>query len=226
MKNKTVWRYGKKLLLCFGIVCVVGTAALLAVSGYIIQSARGRILTSEEAAGLQADCILVLGAGVHGGTPSPMLEDRLVQGLALYDRGASDRLLMSGDHGRADYDEVNVMKRFAVQADVPSECVFMDHAGFSTYESLYRARDIFQADRLIIVTQQYHLYRALYIAGQLGLDAWGVAADRTEYPGQELRETREVLARAKDFFYVYAAPKPACLGEVIPVSGNGDETND
>lgn len=106
-----------------------------------------------------------------------MLEDRLKQGIKLYELGASDRLLMSGDHGRKEYDEVNVMKKFAIDAGVPSEHIFMDHAGFSTYESLYRARDIFQADRIIIVTQKYHLYRAMYIAEKLGLEAYGVASD-------------------------------------------------
>lgn len=227
MKTRTFGRKLKKLPIFFGITCLVGAAALLAVNGFVIASTRGSIISPEDAAGRQADCILVLGAGVYNnGTPSPMLKDRLTQGLALYQMGASDRLLMSGDHGRAEYDEVNVMKGFAIEAGVPSQCVFMDHAGFSTYESLYRARDIFKADKLIIVTQKYHLYRALYIAKHLGLDACGVPADTVEYAGQQLRQAREVLARAKDFCNVLIAAKPAYLGEAIPVSGNGDATND
>ena len=78
---------------------------------------------------------------------------------------------MSGDHGQIEYDEVNTMKQVAIDAGVPSNDIFMDHAGFSTYESIYRAKEIFEADKLIIVSQEYHLYRALYIAKQLGIES-------------------------------------------------------
>ena len=155
-----------------------------------------------------------------------MLEDRLLQGIELYENGTSDRLLMSGDHSRKDYDEVNVMKQFAIDRGINSEHSFMDHAGFSTYESLYRARDVFLADRIIIVTQKYHLYRALYIAEKLGIEAYGVASDPRQYVGQEIRDLREILARVKDFFTVIFKPEPTYLGEAIPIDGNGDLTND
>lgn len=195
---------------------------------YMKTSVRSQLLTADEAAELEGvDCILVLGAGVWSDNrPSAMLEDRLLVGYELYLKGVSNRLLMSGDHGRKDYDEVNVMKQFAIEAGIPSTDIFMDHAGFSTYESMYRARDVFQADKLVIVTQKYHLYRALYIAKSLGIDAYGVASDPRVYAGQNYREFREVLARAKDFFYSLLEPKPTYLGETIPVSGNGDITND
>ncbi len=199
----------------------------LAINAYVKFSAKSRIISPHDAAKLNADCILVLGAGVYAdGTPSPMLKDRLLQGIDLYFAGASDRLLMSGDHGRKDYDEVNTMKQFAIEKGVPSEKIFMDHAGFSTYESLYRARDVFLARKIIIVTQEYHLYRALYIADALGLDAYGVASDQRQYAGQEYRELREIAARVKDFFQAIVKPHPTFLGETIPVSGDGDVTND
>ena len=133
-------------------------------------------------------------------------------------------LLMSGDHSRETYDEVNAMKDYAVAAGVPSSDVFMDHAGFSTYESMYRARDVFEARRVIIVSQKYHLYRAVYDARALGLEAWGVAAEDIAYTGQWLRELREILARDKDVFYCWLKPQPTFLGEAIPVSGDGDAT--
>ncbi len=176
---------------------------------------------------LDADCILVLGAGVReGGKPSLMLSDRLNTSIALYEYDVCDRLLMSGDHGRVEYDEVNVMKSIAVEAGVPSEHVFMDHAGFSTYDSLYRAKHIFQAERVIIVTQQYHLYRALYIARSLGIEAIGVAAPGENYYGQTYREVREMAARTKDFLLTITKPEATIMGEAIPVSGDGNVTND
>ncbi|MDF2905896.1 MAG: hypothetical protein K0R34_1217 [Herbinix sp.] len=213
------------ILLCSG---VLGGLTLALLNVYIKSSVKSNILTPEEAMSLEeVDCILVLGAGVWSDNrPSAMLEDRLKLGAELYQSGTSSRLLMSGDHGRLQYDEVNVMKQYAVKKGIPSGNIFMDHAGFSTYESMYRARDIFEADKLVIVTQKYHLYRALYIADRLGIEAYGVASDPREYAGQNYRELREVLARAKDYFYCLLQPKPTYLGDAIPVSGDGDVTND
>ncbi len=218
--------YYKKLFLLFALMLLLMVIALLSINAYVKISANDRIISPDDASKMNADCILILGAGVIEGRPSLMLTDRLLQGIDLYKAGASDRLLMSGDHGRKDYDEVNTMKQFAMDKDIPSEHIFMDHAGFSTYESMYRARDIFKAEKIIIVTQEYHLYRALYIAKSLGLDAYGVAADSKQYAGQEYRELREIMARTKDFFNAIIQPLPTYLGEAIPVNGNGDLTND
>jgi vancomycin permeability regulator SanA len=217
-----------KLFLVLGCIGIFGVIALIGINAIVKTSTMELILTQEEASTLEeVDCILILGAGVwEGGRPSPMLEDRLLQGIELYETGISDKLLMSGDHGRKDYDEVNVMKQFAIDAGVPSEDIFMDHAGFSTYESMYRARDIFEADKVLLVTQGYHLYRAIYVAEELGLEVYGIASDPRLYAGQNYREAREVLARVKDFFYVMLKPEPTYLGDAIPVSGNGDITND
>lgn len=118
------------------------------------------------------------------------------------------------------------MKQFAIDRGVPSEDVFMDHAGFSTYETMYRAKEVFAAKRVIIVTQKYHLYRAVYIAEQLGLEAYGVDSDLQRYIKQPYYNAREILARDKDFVKVIFKPKPTYLGEVIPISGSGDLTND
>jgi len=224
MTNRLGWI--KKAIITIVGIAILGCITIITINIIVKASVGDRIIPPETAADVNADCILVLGAGVYNGMPTPMLHDRLMQGIVLYEMGASDKLLMSGDHGRKEYDEVNVMKKFAVDEGVPSENVFMDHAGFSTYESLYRARDIFQAKKLIIVTQEYHMYRALYIARALGLEAYGVASDPREYAGQSYREAREVLARVKDFFFALAKPKPTYLGESIPVHGNGDLTND
>lgn len=209
-------------------LAVLGLAAVLGINVHVKSVAGSRILTSDQAAELEdVDCILVLGCLVKGnGAPSDMLSDRLTRGIELYQLGVAPKLLMSGDHGRLDYDEVSAMKRCAVDAGIPSSDVFMDHAGFSTYESIYRAMAIFQAKKIIIVTQEYHLYRAIYIAEQLGLEAYGVASDYHTYWNQSARDFREVLARVKDFGTCIFKPEPTYLGEVIPISGDGNLTND
>ena len=217
------------ILLCSALSVVL--LGLLLVAGFnlaVIRSAEKHLLSVDKAVSLEdVDCILVLGCKVHGdGEPSDMLEDRLLRGLELYEMCAAPKLLMSGDHGQTDYDEVDSMKRFAVDRGVPSENVFMDHAGFSTYESMYRARDVFQAKKIIIVTQGYHLYRAVYIARALGLEAYGVDADLRNYSGQSGRDFREILARVKDFWTCVFQPEPTYLGLPIPISGDGNLTND
>lgn len=213
------------LLFCLGFL---GAAVLLGINAHVKGRTAERILSPAEAAALSdVDCVLVLGCFVQeNGVPSDMLADRLRRGVELYENGAAPKLLMSGDHGRSDYDEVAAMKQYAVDAGVASENVFMDHAGFSTYESLYRARDVFAVKRLIIVTQKYHLYRALYIAEELGLEACGVASDYHSYRGQSYRDIREILARNKDFIGCIFQPEPTFLGDVIPISGSGLLTHD
>lgn len=224
MKMKLFKKILRKIL-AVGILCAV---IVFGINGYVVQSTKKQILTPNDASALQnVDCILVLGCGVYAnGQPSAMLADRLKQSVALYQEGAAPKLLMSGDHGQTTYDEVNVMKQYALDAGVPSADVFMDHTGFSTYESIYRAKDIFQAKKIIIVTQKYHLHRALHIANALGLDSYGVSADYRSYRGQFVRDIREILARNKDFVTSITKPKPTYLGEAIPVYGDGNITND
>ena len=207
---------------------ILGAATLFGINGWVKHSVKEYILTQEQAAQLQnMDCILVLGCKVgSNGTPSHMLEDRLRRGVALYDLGAAPKLLMSGDHGTVQYDEVDAMKRYAVETGISSQDVFMDHAGFSTYESVYRAKAIFGVKRVIIVTQEYHLYRALMIARRMGLEAYGVASDYRSYVGQTSRDIREILARVKDFGMTVFWPEPTYLGEAIPISGSGELTHD
>lgn len=212
------------LALSLGVLAGIAAAA---VNIHIFNQTKDRIVPVGETADFSADCILVLGAGVRAdGTPSHMLTDRLLTGISLYETGASPKLLMSGDHGRQEYDEVNCMKDFAIEKGVPSEDIFMDHAGFSTYDSLYRAKEVFGAEKVVIVTQKYHLYRALYIAQSLGLEAVGVSADLRTYSGQRIRDLREILARTKDFAYTITKPHPIYLGEPISLTGSGDVTND
>ena len=216
------------LIVVFCVAALVGIYAL-SINAYMVNSTEDKILTAEESANLSdVDCILVLGAGVHGTTLSHMLEDRVKTGITLYELGSAPKILMSGDHGQDDYDEVNAMKNYAKEKGVPSEDIFMDHAGFSTYESIYRARDIFGCKKIIIISQKYHLYRAIYVAEYLGLEAYGVDSQLRPYAADTniYNTIREFLARNKEFIYVRLNPKPTYLGEVIPINGNGDVTND
>ncbi len=225
-ERSSVFIKKKRILVLLGIVLLLAVIIPLGVSSYVCASVKDQIITLDEAASLDADAILVLGARVwDSGQPSGVLKDRLITGVAAYEAGASDRLLMSGDHGQEDYDEVNAMKDYALEQGIPSENIFMDHAGFSTYENVYRARDIFQVQTVLIVTQEYHLYRALYIARALGLNAYGVAADLHSHSGMLRFDVREVLARFKDFIYTLIQPLPTYLGSVIPITGDGNTTN-
>ena len=217
----------KKVMIYIIIILIIMILILLAINLYVKQSTKKQIIENNDYSGLKdIDCIIILGAGIWGDKPSPMLEDRLLEGISLYEDNVSSKIIMSGDHGKEDYDEVNIMKNFAIEKGVPSENIFMDHAGFSSYESIYRAKEIFKAKKVVIVTQKYHLYRALYIANKLGLDAYGVGADPRQYVGAMYRELREILARNKDFVKCIFKPEPTYLGDTIPVSGNGDVTND
>lgn len=221
-------RIFRRILSIFLCLCILGITTLTVINAIVKGTAGDQILSSGEAAKLEdIDCILVLGCFVKGdGRPSDMLHDRLTRGVELYNLGAAPKLLMSGDHGRVEYDEVAAMKQFAIDQGIASENVFMDHAGFSTYESIYRAKEIFQADKILIVTQEYHLYRALYIANQLGVEAYGVSSDYHTYVGQFMRDLREVLARVKDCATCVFKPKPTYLGDAIPIFGDGNLTND
>ena len=221
----------RKLIKRFFIIAlclaVIGIGAIAGVNAFIFHTTSHKILSPEDATPIKADCIIVLGCQVRSdGTPSHMLSDRLDRGIALYKAGAAPKIIMSGDHGQKYYDEVNTMKQYAIDAGVPSEDIFMDHAGFSTYETVYRAKEIFGVKKAIIVTQQYHLYRALYIAESFDIESYGVSSDYRTYTGQFKREVREVLARCKDFLTTIIKPEPTFLGETIPVNGNGDITND
>jgi vancomycin permeability regulator SanA len=173
----------------------------------------------------RADCIIVLGAQVKAdGTPSKMLRDRLDEGIRLYEAGAAPKILMSGDDGQVEYNEVAAMAAYAEDAGVSKKDLFLDHAGFSTYESMYRAQYIFGVKRAIVVTQKYHEYRALYIGQRLGMDVRGVSAADINYAFQGFRDIREVMARDKDFLQCIFWPKPTYLGDKIDIKGDGRQT--
>ncbi len=222
---KTAKRIIKALLIAVLLAIVVSVGMNCAV----IFTARSGFTQIEELDGRRYDCILVLGAGLTpDGSPSSMLQERLDFAIDAYNAGCTDRLLMSGDHGSDDHDEVHAMKSYAAAHGVPENCILLDHAGFSTYESMYRARDIFGCEKILIITQEYHLYRAIYDARRLGLEADGVASDKFIYNPLLVAKNngREYLARCKDFIWCILQPEPTYLGEAIPINSDGSATED
>lgn len=213
-------------LLIFGC-CMFGFFAILEINFYVIHETKEQIVTLEEIEDISdIEVILVLGCQVRPNqTPSAMLEDRLKTGILLYEHQIAPNMIMSGDHRRDDYNEVKVMKDYAVNREVPSTHIFLDHAGISTYDSIVRAKEVFDTKKLVIVSQRYHLYRALYIAKQMGLEAYGVASDTVTYSNQFYREIREILARNKDFLLSHMKIKPVTSSNKVSFDMGGDITN-
>ncbi|MDD2553271.1 MAG: ElyC/SanA/YdcF family protein [Desulfotomaculaceae bacterium] len=217
----------KRVLIGLAVLILTVSFLIVLIDQYVQRTGLKYIVRPDQAP--VSDAILVLGAYVFpDGTLSPMLNDRLNQAYGVYQQGKAGKIVVSGDHGRKDYDEVNAMKKYLVDKGVSPEDVFMDHAGFSTYESIYRVRDIFQVKRVIIVTQGYHLTRAIFIARELGLEACGVTSDLHDYGEvMTIYRLRESAARVKDFFLAkFLKPVPTFLGETIPVTGDGRATDD
>ena len=203
---------------------MLGAGAVAGINAWVTSRTDAYVIASVEDLP-KVDCVLILGARVYrDGTPSPMLTHRLDAGLRAYRSGAAPKILVSGDNSTSHYNEVKVMREWLVARGVPSDDVFEDHAGFSTYESMYRARDVFRVRSAIVVTQGYHEARALYSARMLGIDAYGFPSGGGSYPGQRKRDLREWLARVKDFVYSWTTPEPTYLGPEIPISGSGGAT--
>lgn len=232
--KQAIRRFFLKVLLLIIVLGMLGVMTGILINNRVISKSEDKIsymvtgdveikqFAQNNLKNFGADCALVLGCGiVDENTPSDMLKDRLDVGIELYRQGIVPKLLLSGDNGQEHYNEIHVMLQYAKEAGVPEADIFCDHAGFSTYDSMYRAGSIFECEKVIVVTQKYHEYRALYIGDKLGLDVTGVSSDQRKYFGQTYRDVREVLARIKDFGKVFLRSKPTYGGEAIPISGSG-----
>lgn len=215
-----------RVLMALLVVVAAVVLVFVGTNAAAILSSRDDIVDAQEAASFDADAIIVLGASVlPDGTPSSILRDRLDDGIALYFAGAAPKLIMSGDNGTESYNECWAMKRYAIAQGVPSEDIFCDHAGFSTYETMYRARHVFGAERVVIATQTYHLYRAIYDAQGVGMEAIGVPSDYGDYANQLWYDVREIFARTKDFFQVLFKVESTYVGDPISLDQSGDVTD-
>lgn len=170
----------------------------------------------------QTTAALVLGASVVRGKPSPVLEERAHTAVALYMMGKVKKILVTGDNGALTHDEVTPVRKYLINAGVAPEDIFLDHAGFDTYSSMYRARAVFQADSLTIVTQDFHMPRAVFVAQQLGITAYGVVPERGQ--GNMYDYVREIPASGKALFDLVSRRMPKYLGDAIPLTGDGTVT--
>lgn len=226
MNKENKIKYLKSIIKLVLLCGCIGIISILSINHMVVSI--GEKYTYNVETVPQADVIVVLGAMVYSnGMVSPILADRLDYAIELYNNKKAPKILLSGDHGTKSYDEVNAMKTYVCKSGIPEEDVFMDHAGFNTYNSMYRVRDIFQAEDIIVVTQDYHVKRAVFIARKLGIKAFGVASDKHIYPKMSIYESREVLARIKDFGLVSIfRPEPKYLGDTIDLQGDGRVTQD
>jgi SanA protein len=206
---------------------VVAAAATVIINVGMILAARKYVYTDITVIPPRT-AVLVLGSQIRGTWLSPVLQDRVVGGISLMESRKGKKLLLSGDHGQLYYDEVNAMRLYVLAnaPDIQAEDIFMDHAGFSTWDSMYRARDVFEVKDLLIVTQEFHISRAVCIARSLGLDAAGYSLNQDRFSGRSLRswQFREYFARIKAFFSIILKPKPRYLGDKIPITGDGRAT--
>lgn len=192
-----------RILVAVLALCMLAFAVFFGISHYVVDSTREDVHTIAqiEESGEHADAIVVLGASVYSdGTPSDILADRLEVAADLYFAGVSKTIIVSGDNSDSHYNESDAMKDYCVELGVPAGNVYVDHAGYDTYSSIWRAQNVYGANSVIVVTQAYHLYRALSIAHGLGMQALGVAADKGDYDNQAMYSARENVARVKDFF--------------------------
>ncbi len=143
------------------------------------------------------DMAMVLGCGVKNNKPSLMLKDRLLKVIELYKENKIKYILLTGDETDK---EVSIMKEYLIDNDIPEDIILTDEVGYSTSISMKNYQDKYLDKKVIIITQQYHLYRALYIASRMDIQAIGVASQKVHYYGAMYREVREILARVKDFF--------------------------
>lgn len=220
MEGKKYIKVLKKMMVTFICILVIILCGALVIINNVQAKGEKRIVTKDTLPE-KVDAIIVLGAGVReDGTPSDILTDRLSTSLDILNMGVEGKLLLSGDHGREGYNEVGTMKDYILKnSNIKEKDIFLDHAGFSTYDSIYRAKDIFKVESAIIVTNEYHLPRALYLAEKLGIDAYGYTSDKREYYYMDAYKKREKIAQLKDFLFVNVLkPEPKFLGDSIPVN--------
>ena len=197
---KRTVRFLIKVILAAGLI-------VARINLWMILSVHRYVTTVEQIRDEEYDCVLVLGAGIWGDEPSPLLRDRIIMGVRSFEAADAGYILMTGDNLNDDYNEPAVMKDYAIRQGADGDKIVQDRYGLSTYDSLWRARNVYGCKKIIVVTQSYHISRALYIARGLGLEAYGITSDLDWYGGNPWYFTREIAARVKEFFNMFVKPE-------------------
>lgn len=206
----------------YATVLILLAAAGITLLPIVMRFSVDRYIYASLEAVPMTDAVMVLGASVINGKPSPVLERRAKTAIDLYLAGRSANILVTGDNGALNHDEVTPVRKYLLDAGIPAGDIFLDHAGFDTYSSMYRARAVFEADSITIVTQDFHLPRALFLARSLGLEAYGVPAEGGVGSGRDY--LREIPASVKAVLNLMMRREPKYLGETIPLDGDGSTT--
>jgi vancomycin permeability regulator SanA len=219
---KKIFTYIKRILIMLikllFILAISGATLLIIARLTTAIHSKGRVYEIDDIPAERA--AIVFGAGLwRDGTPTPVLRDRIQAGAELYFAGKVEKLLMSGDNRFADYDEPTAMKNYAIELGVPENDIVLDFAGRRTYDTCYRAKEIFGLDSAILVTQEFHLSRALYICDALGVESTGINGDRRTYLKRSrfFWNTRETLATLTAFWDLYVTRPFPVLGEFEPI---------
>ncbi|MBC6110221.1 vancomycin high temperature exclusion protein [Pedobacter fastidiosus] len=218
----------KKLIRFIKPICILvllGVVTVVATNFYVKLTTDSLIFSSKNNVP-KAKVAIIFGAGINGNKPSKYLKDRLDAGISLYKSHKVDKLLLSGDNGRDEHDELTVMKLYCYENGVDTNKIYIDYAGFDSYSTMYRAKEIFKVDTAILVSQKYHLNRCVYIGNELGIKSYGFSANNGTYLGYKYVSFREYLAITKSVIDVWRKRKPQYLGEPVEVNGPSNYTKE
>jgi len=215
----------KKLILIFICAVLIGFAAVWAIN-INVKSKTENVIYTNLTDVPKTKIAIIFGAGINGDKPSRYLKDRLDAGISLYKNHKVDKILLSGDNGRDEHDELTVMKLYCYENGVDTNKIYIDYAGFDSYSTMYRAKHIFKVDTAILVSQKYHLNRCVYLGDKLGVKSYGYSADQGVYPGYKYYSFREKLSITKSVFDVMRGRKPKYLGEPVNIDGKSNYTKE
>lgn len=206
-------------------LAIIGLIAIVSVNYYVKSSTKKNIYYSIKKFP-KNDVGIIFGAGINGDQPSKYLKDRLDAGIMLWKAKRINKILLSGDNGRQEYDELTVMKNYCFNHGVDTTKIFIDYAGFDTYSTMYRAKHIFKIKKATLISQEYHLNRAIYIGQKLGIKSAGYSANKGEYLGYNYVCFREYGSIFKSFFDVLRNREPRFLGGEISINGESNYSKD
>ncbi|TCC94361.1 hypothetical protein EZ428_06210 [Pedobacter frigiditerrae] len=215
----------KKFILPPIILCLIAIV-IVWIANNNVQSRTEDVIYSNLNKMPKTKVAIIFGAGINGDKPSRYLKDRLDAGISLYKNNIVDKILLSGDNGRDEHNELIIMKLYCYENGVDTNKIYVDYAGFDSYSTMYRAKHIFKVDTAILVSQKYHLNRCIYIGDKLGVKSYGYSADQGVYKGYKYYTFREKLSITKAVFDVLRDRKPKYLGKTVDVNGLSNYTKE